>query len=118
MPVAACHRARPRATRSIVARSPPKLVAHSSANGGSDDAWPTLPPTVPEWVTPIEKDFAGYTVHQIPPNGQGIAALMALGMLEKLDIGRLLRSTAWSAQHLQIEAMKLAFADTYRWVAD
>jgi len=71
----------------------------------------------PEWVTPIAKDFAGHTVHEIPPNGQGIAALMALGMLERLDLGRLPVDSVES-QHLQIEAMKLAFADTYRWVAD
>ena len=62
-------------------------------------------------------DFAGHTVHQIPPNGQGIAALMALGMLEKLDVARLPVDSVES-QHLQIEAMKLAFADAYRWVAD
>ena len=71
----------------------------------------------PEWVTPIRKDFAGYTVHEIPPNGQGIAALMALGMLEHLDLGRYPVDSV-ASQHLQIEAMKLAFADTYRWVAD
>ena len=68
-------------------------------------------------MTPIAKDFAGHTVHQIPPNGQGIAALMALGMLDKLDLGRFPVDSVES-QHLQIEAMKLAFADTYRWVAD
>jgi len=56
-------------------------------------------------------------VHEIPPNGQGIAALMALGMLERLELGRFPIDSAES-QHLQIEAMKLAFADTYRWVAD
>ena len=56
-------------------------------------------------------------VHEIPPNGQGIAALMALGMLDQLDLGRLPVDSVES-QHLQIEAMKLAFADTYRWVAD
>jgi gamma-glutamyltranspeptidase/glutathione hydrolase len=56
-------------------------------------------------------------VHEIPPNGQGIAALMALGMLDKLDIGRF-PVDSLESQHLQIEAMKLAFADTYRWVAD
>ena len=93
-----------------------KLVAHSSANGGSmtlDD----LANYRPEWVTPIKKNFAGHTLHEIPPNGQGIAALMALGMLDKLDLGRLPVDSAES-QHLQIEVMKLAFADTYRWVAD
>jgi gamma-glutamyltranspeptidase/glutathione hydrolase len=68
-------------------------------------------------VTPIQKDFAGHTLHEIPPNGQGIAALMALGMLDQLDIGRFPVDSAES-HHLQIEAMKLAFADTYRWVAD
>jgi gamma-glutamyltranspeptidase/glutathione hydrolase len=92
------------------------LVAHSSANGGGM-ALADLANYRPEWVTPIRKNFAGHTVHEIPPNGQGIAALMALGMLEQLDLGRLPIDSAES-QHLQIEAMKLAFADTYRWVAD
>jgi len=93
-----------------------KLVAHSSANGGSM-LLSDLANYRAEWVTPIQKKFAGHTVHEIPPNGQGIAALMALGMLDKLDIGRLPIDSVES-QHLQIEAMKLAFADTYRWVAD
>jgi gamma-glutamyltranspeptidase/glutathione hydrolase len=93
-----------------------QLVAHSSANGGSMQL-ADLANYRPEWVTPIQKNFAGHTVHEIPPNGQGIAALMALGMLDKLDLGRLPVDGAES-QHLQIEAMKLAFADTYRWVAD
>ena len=93
-----------------------KLVAHSYANGGSMTL-EDLANYRPEWVTPIQKNFAGHTVHEIPPNGQGIAALMALGMLDKLDIGRL-PIDGVESQHLQIEAMKLAFADTYRWVAD
>ena len=93
-----------------------KLVAHSSANGGSMTL-ADLANYRPEWVTPIQKNFAGHTVHQIPPNGQGIAALMALGMLDQLDLGRFPIDSVES-QHLQIEAMKLAFADTYRWVAD
>ena len=93
-----------------------RLVAHAAEHGGSlqlDD----LANYRPEWVAPIAKDFAGHTVHEIPPNGQGIAALMALGMLNHLDIGRL-PVDGVESQHLQIEAMKLAFADTYRWVAD
>jgi gamma-glutamyltranspeptidase / glutathione hydrolase len=93
-----------------------QLVAHAKANGGSMTL-ADLAGYAPEWVTPIRKDFAGHTVHEIPPNGQGIAALMALGMVEQLDIGRYPIDSAES-QHLQIEAMKLAFADTYRWVAD
>ena len=93
-----------------------KLVAHSSANGGSMTL-ADLANYRPEWVETIRKDFAGHTVHQIPPNGQGIAALMALGMLDKLGVGRYAIDSVES-QHLQIEAMKLAFADTYRWVAD
>ncbi len=92
------------------------LVAHAAAHGGAMSA-ADLAGWQPEWVDTIAMDFAGHTVHQIPPNGQGIAALMALGMLERLDAGRLPVDSVES-QHLQIEAMKLAFADTYRWVAD
>ncbi|HEX8955025.1 MAG TPA: gamma-glutamyltransferase family protein, partial [Burkholderiaceae bacterium] len=93
-----------------------RLARHAAANGGSMTE-ADLAGYQPEWVTPIQKDFAGHTVHEIPPNGQGIAALMALGMVESLDIGRFPVDSTES-QHLQIEAMKLAFADTYRWVAD
>ncbi|MEJ5989330.1 gamma-glutamyltransferase family protein [Ramlibacter sp. PS3R-8] len=71
----------------------------------------------PEWVTPVAKNYRGYTVHEIPPNGQGIAALMALGILDKFDLASHKIDGA-DSQHLQIEAMKLAFADTYRYVAE
>jgi gamma-glutamyltranspeptidase/glutathione hydrolase len=71
----------------------------------------------PEWVQPIGKDYRGYTLHEIPPNGQGIAALMALGMLAHFDLASLPLDGV-DAQHLQIEAMKLAFADVYRFVAE
>ena len=64
----------------------------------------------PQWVTPIEKNYRGYTLHEIPPNGQGIAALIALGILENFDIQKL-AVDGIDSQHLQIEAMKLAFAD-------
>lgn len=93
-----------------------KLVAHARTHGGSMTL-ADLAGYSPEWVTPISKDYAGHTIHEIPPNGQGIAALMALGMVDKLDVGRFPVDSI-EAQHLQIEAMKLAFADTYRWVAD
>ena len=71
----------------------------------------------PEWVTPIEKTYRGYTLHEIPPNGQGIAALMALGILQHFDVASLPVDSA-ASMHLQIEAMKLAFADVYRFVSE
>jgi len=71
----------------------------------------------PDWVEPIGKNYRGYTVHEIPPNGQGIAALIALGILEQFDVAAL-KLDGIESQHLQIEAMKLAFADVYRYVAD
>ena len=70
-----------------------------------------------EWVEPIAQDYRGYTVHEIPPNGQGIAALIALGILDRFDLEALARDGV-DSQHMQIEAMKLAFADVYHYVAD
>ena len=75
-----------------------------------------------DWVEPIAKAYADrhgaeHVLHEIPPNGQGIAALMALGMVRSLDIARFPVDSI-EAQHLMIEAMKLAFADVYRYVAD
>ncbi|MFM6986205.1 MAG: gamma-glutamyltransferase family protein, partial [Hydrogenophaga sp.] len=71
----------------------------------------------PEWVEPISRSYRGYTLHEIPPNGQGIAALIALGILSQFDLAAL-PVDGVASQHLQIEAMKLAFADVYRYVAD
>ncbi len=93
-----------------------RLVAHSGSNGGAMAA-ADLAAFEPEWVMPIATEFAGHTVHEIPPNGQGIAALMALGILRHHDLAAL-PVDGVASQHLQIEAMKLAFADVYRFVAD
>jgi len=70
-----------------------------------------------DWVAPLGLDWQGVRVHEMPPNGQGVAALMALGMLGHLDIEALAPDSV-ASQHLQIEAMKLAFADAHRHVAD
>ena len=70
-----------------------------------------------EWVQPLAKDYRGYTLHEIPPAGQGIAAQIALGILSNFDLAALGVDSA-ASQHLQIEAMKLAFADVYRYVGD
>ena len=71
-----------------------------------------------DWVEPIGTGYRGVELHEIPPNGQGLAALLALGILRhRPDLhDHPLDSPAWL--HLQIEAMKLALADAYRWVAD
>jgi gamma-glutamyltranspeptidase/glutathione hydrolase len=70
-----------------------------------------------EWLEPLCKRYRGYSVHEMPPNGQGIAALIALGILSHFDLSAVVIDSAES-QHLQIEAMKLAFSDVYRYVAD
>ncbi|KQT83619.1 gamma-glutamyltransferase [Methylobacterium sp. Leaf465] len=92
------------------------MARHAAAHGGAMTV-ADLSAFRPEWVTPTAKDYRGYTLHEIPPNGQGIAAQIALGILDSFDLAGLAPDGP-AAQHLQIEAMKLAFADTYRYVAD
>ncbi|MCV2369947.1 gamma-glutamyltransferase family protein [Roseateles oligotrophus] len=74
----------------------------------------------PEWVETISQSYAGHELHEIPPNGQGLAALIALGILKHLDLPGQAGDgiDGVRAQHMQIEAMKLAFADVYRYVGD
>ena len=92
------------------------LVRFSKQHGGAMSLQ-DLAAYRPEWVEPIAQNYRGYTLHEIPPNGQGIAALIALGILENFDIASM-KVDGIDSQHLQIEAMKLAFADVYRYVAD
>ena len=92
------------------------LEANAKANGGALTA-ADMAAYAPDWVTPVAQDYRGYTVHEIPPNGQGITALMALGILSHFDLQGF-SADGVEAQHLQIEAIKLAFADVYRYVAD
>ncbi|NYT43746.1 gamma-glutamyltransferase family protein [Alcaligenaceae bacterium] len=93
-----------------------QIAAYSRENGAAlslDD----LRNYQPEWVEPISKNYHGYTVSEIPPNGQGIAALIALGIVERFNL-RNIPVDSVQSQHIQIEAMKLAFADLYRYVSD
>ncbi len=69
------------------------------------------------WVEPIGTNYRGFDVWEIPPNGQGLAALIALNILEGFEMGGLARDSAESF-HLQIEAMKLAFADARQSIGD
>ncbi|MCP4797705.1 MAG: gamma-glutamyltransferase, partial [Phycisphaeraceae bacterium] len=68
-------------------------------------------------VDPIGVDYRGTTLHEIPPNGQGLAALVALGVLRHFEMEDL-DPDGPDALHLEIEAVKLGFADAHRHVAD
>jgi gamma-glutamyltranspeptidase / glutathione hydrolase len=70
-----------------------------------------------DWVDPIGLTYRGTTLHEIPPSGQGIAACMALGILENFDLAGH-NCDGPEVAHLRIEAMKLAFADIWRYVSD
>ncbi|WP_046113772.1 gamma-glutamyltransferase family protein [Aquincola tertiaricarbonis] len=70
-----------------------------------------------DWCGTLSQPFGDSVVHEIPPNGQGIAALMALGMLQALGVGDAPLDHV-DTVHLQIEAMKLALADLHRHNAD
>jgi gamma-glutamyltranspeptidase / glutathione hydrolase len=70
-----------------------------------------------DWVTPLSVDYRGWTIHELPPNGQGLAALVALGVLRHLDLAALAPDSTDSL-HLQIEAMKVGFAVAHSQVAD
>jgi gamma-glutamyltranspeptidase / glutathione hydrolase len=93
-----------------------QIVQFSQENGGfftlEDFASHTT-----EWVEPIGADYRGYTVLELPPNGQGITALIALNILEGFDLPAMAYGSA-PYYHLLIEATKQAFADRDQYVAD
>lgn len=69
----------------------------------------------PQWVKPISVNYRGYDVFEIPPNGQGITALIALNILKGFEFNE---KDAADTYHKQIEAVKLAFEDTLRYITD
>ncbi len=71
----------------------------------------------PQWVSPLAVHYRGHTLHELPPNGQGLAALLALGILERFDLAAEPVDSVGSV-HLQAEALKLAFADVFHHLAD
>ncbi len=93
-----------------------KIAVHAKQHGALMSAGDFAAHTS-DWVEPLAQDYRGYTLHELPPNGQGIAALMALGMLQHFEMARHPVDSADSV-HLQIETMKIAFADVYRYVSD
>lgn len=93
-----------------------RIVDSSRAQGGAmelDD----LAKQRAQWVEPLALNYREHVLHEIPPNGQGIAAQMALGMLRQFDL-RASGVDSAATIHLQIEAMKLAFADLHAHVSD
>jgi len=71
----------------------------------------------PEWVEPISTTYRGWTVYELPPNTQGIAALLMLNLMESFPLGEYGFQSA-EALHVMIEAKKLAYADMLRYVGD
>jgi gamma-glutamyltranspeptidase/glutathione hydrolase len=93
-----------------------RIADHARETGG----WLTredLGAQEAEWVRPISIDYHGLTLHEIPPNGQGLAALLMLGIADHHALQDQPVDSARSL-HLQIEAMKLAFTDAHRYIAD
>lgn len=93
-----------------------KLVAFSETVGGYLSEQ-DLAGRQSEWIEPVSTNYRGYDIWELPPNGQGIAALQMLNILEGYDLKSLGRNNAqfW---HLLVEAKKLAFADRARFYAD
>jgi len=91
-----------------------KIIDFSNSTGGyfSGDDFAGFRPL---WVDTISVNYKGYDIHEIPPNGQGIVALMALNMLADDDLNGL---ESGEAAHISIEAIKNAFADAAEYVAD
>lgn len=93
-----------------------KIAAFAARTGGAITKADLAAHTC-DWVEPLSMTYRGdYALHEIPPNGQGIAALMALGMLDTFDPPR--PDHPADLFQLPIEAMKLAFADLHEHVGD
>jgi gamma-glutamyltranspeptidase/glutathione hydrolase len=92
-------------------------IAASSRDEGGAMTLDDLAEHTSEWVAPVSIEYRGLVLHEIPPNGQGLAALIALGILRHFDMGQYPVDSAESV-HLQIEAMKMGFAEAHRHIAD
>jgi gamma-glutamyltranspeptidase/glutathione hydrolase len=93
-----------------------RIAAAARAEGGAlteED----LARHAPAWVEPLCLDYLDASVHELPPNGQGLATLVALGILRRLPVGRHGPEHP-DTVHLQIEAMKIAFAECREHLAD
>lgn len=92
------------------------IVSFSKAQGGflsKED----LTAFQPEWVEPISTTYRGWTVFELPPNSQGIAALSMLNIMERFPLAEYGQNSA-QALHVMIEAKKLAYADLAKYIGD
>jgi len=94
-----------------------RTIAEFAARTGGPMTRDDLAAHTSQWVEPIRTTYRGYEVAEIPPNGQGIAALIGLNIMEGFDLGTMGRESA-EAYHLQIEALKLSLTDAMAYVAD
>ena len=94
-----------------------KTIVALSAKLGGTMTLEDLADYSSEWVEPISTTYHGWTVYEIPPNGQGIAALEMLNIMESFSLAHFGHNST-DALHAMIEAKKLAYADMYRYVAD
>jgi gamma-glutamyltranspeptidase/glutathione hydrolase len=94
-----------------------ELIAADAAKHSSALTAEDMAANTPDWCGTVSKQFDKFSLHEIPPNGQGIAACMALGMLAHTNV-RDFGSDDPQAMHLMFEAMKLAFRDSAAYVAD
>jgi len=92
------------------------ILAISREKGGTMTA-ADLKQFAPAWVDPISTTYRGWTVYELPPNTQGIAALMMLNLMERFPLGEYGFHSP-RALHAMIEAKKLAYADMLRYVGD
>jgi gamma-glutamyltranspeptidase/glutathione hydrolase len=94
-----------------------RKIAEFAARTGGPMTTDDLAAHTSTWVEPILTSYRGYEVAEIPPNGQGIAALIGLNIVEGFDLDALPRESI-EAYHLQIEALKLSLSDAMAYVAD
>lgn len=93
-----------------------KLLASQQQHGGVMTAADLAEYDV-EWVTPISTTYRGWTVYELPPNGQGLAALEMLNIMERFPLATMGHNSVQALHHM-VEAKKLAYLDLQRYNAD
>ncbi len=94
-----------------------RAILEASRKAGGTMAAADLADFSAEWVEPIATDYRGWKVYELPPNGQGMAALEMLNIMERFPLGNYDPASV-EALHWKIESQKLAYADLQRYLAD